>query len=175
MSKVILYIAESLDGYIALPDGGISWLSEFESGGEDYGYSKFYSGIGAVVMGSKTYEQALGFEKWPYPGMTTYVVTHRKFGKKPDSKVLFYKGDLNKLVKEAKSKTRKDVWLVGGANLIAGFMNEKLIDEYVISVIPVLLKEGIALFNGLKSKKRLVLIGVRRFPNGVVQLRYRHS
>jgi dihydrofolate reductase len=77
MTKVTLYIAASLDGYIARRDGGIEWLSILDTEGEDFGYSDFYESIDAIVLGSNTYEVGLGFDEWPYPGKKSFVFTKR--------------------------------------------------------------------------------------------------
>ncbi len=114
MSKVILYIAVSLDGYIALSDGSVSWLSEYEGGKEDYGYRKFYESAGAAIMGARTYEQALGFGEWSFKGLVSYVVTHGRRSERTQEDVIFYSGNLAKCVEEAKKKTKKNIWLVGG-------------------------------------------------------------
>lgn len=172
MSKVVLYIATSLDGFIARQDGDISWLDEFNSDQEDYGYQEFYKGVGALVMGSRTYEQALGFGQWPHPGVKSYVVTskHRDLGL--DGDVEFYSGDLTELVQGIKGRTDKDIWLVGGAALVSSFMNENLIDDVIISVIPVLLAGGIPLFQDIHNFRRLKLMSAKTYEPGVVQLQY---
>lgn len=173
-SKVILYIAVSLDGYIALPNGDISWLSEFEGGSEDYGYGKFFKRLGAAIMGAKTYEQVLGFGKWPYPGVTAYVITHRKWDNALQENIVFYNGDFKKLIEEAKRKTKKDIWIVGGSQIITGFMNQGLIDEYIISVIPIILTEGIPLFKNINRRKRLQAVDTKAYPSGIVQIKYKN-
>jgi dihydrofolate reductase len=77
MPEIIYYVASSLDGYIATPDGGIAWLAPFESAGEDYGYAAFYASVDALLLGSRSYEQVLGFPSWPYPGKPCWVFSRR--------------------------------------------------------------------------------------------------
>ena len=87
MGKVVLYIAASLDGYIATEDGGVGWLDKFNASGEDYGYSAFQDSIGAVIMGGKTYRQALGFGEWMYKNIPSYIVTSQPLAEHPNDDV----------------------------------------------------------------------------------------
>ena len=97
MPNIILYIAISLDGYIAKKDGSVDWLSSFE---EDYGYEKFISSIDTIIMGSKTYQQVLTFGEWPYKGLKTYVFTHQKL--KDDENVEFVSGSITQKINRIK-------------------------------------------------------------------------
>lgn len=173
MGKVVLYIASSLDGYIARSDGGISWLDDFPLDEEDYGYGALLERTGALVMGANTYRQVLGFGEWPYRGLAVYVMTHGKLTVSPDARVEAYDGKPKPLVERIQAETGKDVWLVGGAQVIRAFLEADLIDEYIISVIPVMLGDGIPLFPGVAIQPRAVeLFGVKSYPNGVAQLHY---
>lgn len=171
MAEVALYIATSLDGYIATKSGGIEWLSIVESGEADYGYADFYRSVDALVMGRKTYELALGFRDWPYPGKPSYVFSRRQL-KSDRSDVFFTGAEPEKVVAEIAARGAKKIWLVGGSELTAAFLKGGFIDEFIISVVPVILGDGIPLFRYAESTRRLNLCDVQRYPTGLVQLRY---
>jgi len=172
MSKVILYIATSVDGYIADKDGGVSWLDDF--GDCDCGYEKFMNSIGSLIMGAKTYEQILTFDVgWPYKGKKSYILTHRSLQAHPDGDIEFIDDDVEAIVKKAKDAAgEKDVWLVGGTNLVTSFLNSQAIDEMMIFVVPTLLNKGISLFNEISSKQSLKLKESTSYDNGIVLLHY---
>lgn len=169
-SKTILYIAMSLDGYIADIKGGIDWLSEFEGEG-DFGYSEFYDTVDTILMGRTTYEQILTFDcDWPYSGKKCYVFTNHSHA--PDKNVEFIHGDIPEFMNNLRVQPGSNIWLLGGAGLIDSFMKEELIDEFVISVIPIILGDGISLFKGGNPKTKLILQEVTQFKE-LVQLHYR--
>ena len=172
MTQVILYIAASIDGYIASPDGGVDWLSEFDSGEEDYGYAKFFESIDALLMGSRSYEQVLTFGGWPYEGKTSFVFTQQDLSSERRD-VRFVSGDP---VDEMKNITKlgfKKVWMMGGAALIDSFRSRLLINEFIISTIPVLLGDGIPLFKPGAARQKLVLISAKEYKSGLVKSHYR--
>ena len=171
MAKVTLYIAASVDGFIASKDGGIDCLSMVESKETDYGYADFYRSIDAIAMGSKTYEQVLGFGAWPYPGKPCYVFTQRRLTSARKD-VIFTAAGPDVVVREMESKGLHRIWLVGGARLAAAFLLPRLIDEYIVSIIPILLGEGIPLFLPTDREIKLQLMEVQQFATGLVQLRY---
>jgi dihydrofolate reductase len=158
--EIVYYVAASLDGFIATPDGGIEWLKPFEGGAEDYGYGEFYASVEAVLLGRRTYEQCLQFPEWPYPGKP-YWVFSRSNGNTPGG-----------VVAEMRSRGLRRAWLVGGGKLAAAFHAEGLITEYVISVIPILLGAGIPLLDGPTAKRELRLAQTKPYDSGIVQLRY---
>jgi dihydrofolate reductase len=178
--KVVLYIAASLDGFIADRDGGVDWLERFTDPADgDYGYADFYDGIAAVAMGRTTYDQVRGFGDWPYPGKPTVVFTHDP----PDPDlpdVSFTADDPAEVVASLREQTEGDpgssprqaIWLVGGGGLVASFRERGLIDEVILTVIPVLLGEGVPLFPGTQPEASLRLRDVQRFESGIVQLHY---
>ena len=139
MGKVILYIAASLDGFIARSDGDISWLDKYQGGKEDYGYSDFYKDVGASIMGANTYEKALTLKGGIDNNMPTYVITHRKRQTIADAKITLYSGNLPELINKIKEKTRKNIWLVGGGQLTQSFLKEDLLDQIILSTIPIIL------------------------------------
>lgn len=168
--NVVLYIATSLDGFIADRDGGVGWLDRFTDPADgDYGYADFYAGIGAVAMGRATYEQVLGFGDWPYSDKPTFVFSHAPAdGERLD--VTFTSGDPAEVVASLRDRVEGGLWLVGGGKLVASFREQDLIDEYLITVLPVLLGEGIPLFPGTQPEASLQTTAVRHFESGVVQL-----
>lgn len=172
MSEVILYIAASLDGYIAREDGGIDWLSRVERPDTDYGYAQFYQSIDVAVMGRKTYELALSFGEWPYPGKPSVVFTHRNLTSERGD-VMFTAASPDAVLAELAARGLKRVWLVGGAELVAAFQQARLIDEYIVSVIPVILGDGIPLFLSTGVEQGLELVESQQYPSGLVQMTYR--
>lgn len=177
MGDVILYIAATLDGFIASRDGGIDWLKPFEQASEDYGFSAFYARVGAVIIGGNTYRQALGFGEWPYPGVTTWVATRRALAgeRHPGADVRAFAGDMSDLAALARRETAKDIWLVGGAQLVTAFVNQGLMDEYIISIVPLILGEGIPLFAGISRQTTLRLVATRGYAGGIAQVTYRRA
>lgn len=171
MPEVTLYIAVSADGYIARADGGIDWLRPYETG--DYGYRAFYDSVQALVMGRKTYEQALSFGEWPYPDKPSYVYT-RRLQTSPRPDVLFTRDPPATLLARLQAQGVTRVWLVGGGDLIATFRASQRIDEYWLFVIPLLLGDGIPLF-GTGPAEDLALVETQAFPTGVTLLRYRRK
>jgi dihydrofolate reductase len=167
LRKVVLFIATSLDAYIARPAGEIDWLFQ----DQDYGYGKFYDGVEFIVMGRKTYETALAFEEWPHPGKQTFVFTRTGAAKgRPD--VSFVGGDVSSLVSRLRPGDGGHIWLVGGSELIRAFLEADLLDELVVSIHPVLLGSGIPLVQGASLSRNFQLTSVQRYETGLVQLAY---
>jgi dihydrofolate reductase len=185
MPEIIYCVAASLDGFIATPDGGISWLAPFETLGEDYGYEAFYASIDALLLGSRTYEQVLTFESWPYPGKPCWVFSRRSLAPaRPEVRVTAESP--REVATELDALGSHKTWLVGGGRLAGAFEAAGLITEYIVAIIPVLLGAGIPLFSvphaelpGLPQGSKtfpdgqaLRLAAHSVYPNGVVQLRY---
>ena len=171
MGKIILYIAASLDGLIADENGGVGWLDEYQIPNEDYGYKDFLKTLGAVVMGSKTYEQILTFNHW-YEDVEGYVFTSRNLQGIEGESISFINEQPQALIAKLRL-LEKDSWLVGGGNLITQFINEGLLDELILTVIPKILGKGIPLFNGIIQLDTLELTKHKIYPNSVVQLSYK--
>jgi dihydrofolate reductase len=170
--EVIYYVAASADGYIATRDGGIGWLRAFETPGEDYGYTAFYASVDVLFMGSRTYRQCLGFGRWPYADKPAWVFSTRALdGLPPGVSVTAHSPA--ELVRSLESRWLRRAWLVGGGALAGDFVAAGLVTEYIISVMPVLLGDGIPLLGGARVEEALELGDARRFANGVMQLRYR--
>ncbi|MBP7063556.1 dihydrofolate reductase family protein [Ferrovibrio sp.] len=163
------YIAMSLDGYIAAPDGGVDWLKPFED--HDYGYEAFMAEIGTVVMGRHSYEQVLGFGDWPYKGKSTLVVTSRPLADAPEA-VAARPADFTALAAELR-QLPGDSWLVGGQQCLEGFQSIGSVGRLELFLVPVTLGSGIPLFKpGAKPQNRLRLALSTPYPNGVVKLVY---
>lgn len=168
MSKIVLYIATSLDGFIADRNSSTDWLFT----DADYGYVDFYASVDALVMGRKTYEQSLSLSAgWPFEGKATYVLT-RSPGNWSHPKAEFVNEDILPLIKRLRTQYKKDIWLVGGAEIVDAFREQRLIDEYIISIHPVILGGGTLLFREERLPEWLKLEGVLSYPSGLVQLRY---
>lgn len=176
MARFIYYVAASLDGYIADSHGSVDWLPP-PTDGEDYGYADFYAGIGTVVMGAATYEFILahGGETWVYPGVDSIVLTRRTLPQPPGGTVRFSGGDVGTLIAELRARSGGDVWIVGGGQVAAAFAQHNALDEYDISIMPVLLGNGIPLlapFAPIGGVQPLHLHSQHRYPSGVLRVRY---
>lgn len=168
---LIYYVAASLDGYIARPDGRVDWLEPLEDSGEDHGYNGFYEGIDGLLMGRGTYEtvQALGND-WPYPGKPCIVLSRNALGPSATEVTLSHGTPAEALDALAAVGCRR-IWLVGGGSLAATCLATSLLDELVVSLVPHLLGAGIPLFS-VGLERRLRLHEQRSFATGVVQLHY---
>ena len=169
--KVILYIAMSLDGFIAKPNDDLSFLSIVEKDGEDYGYGAFTATIDTVIIGRKTYDwvvKAVG--SFPHKDTQTYVIT---LAVKPqEGKITFYNGSLQALVKDLRSKPGKNIFVDGGAEIVNELIKDGLIDEFYLSIIPIILGEGVRLFQEHGHEQRLRLESLKQFETGLAQLHY---
>jgi dihydrofolate reductase len=171
MSRTVLYIAQSLDGFIAGKNDDISWLFRYND--VDYGYDQFFARIGAIIQGRRSYELELqqGWENvHPVP---TFVLTHRPPERKPQrDDVFFTAADIATVLKRAKQLTPKDVWIEGGASVAQQFLDRGLLDELVVAIVPVVLGDGIRLFGTTREPRELALREVRQYDKGLVQLVY---
>ncbi len=169
--KAFVYIAVSLDGYIARENDDIDWLSSVEKSGEDYGYAAFMKNIDTVMMGRKTYDKVLtlGTEFW-HQGKDCYVISRTQTGN--TDHVQFYGGDLETLVTEQKAKG-KNVFVDGGAEVVNELMKLDQFEAYIISILPIFLGSGIRLFKDGRPELALELVHSTSFDTGLVQLHYR--
>jgi len=169
--KVVLYISMSLDGYIADPDDSLDFLSLVSQEGEDYGYEDFVSSVDTVIIGRKTYEKVLSMgHQYPHVDKDVYIITRSERAAIGSFK--FYTGDLGELVANLKSNPGANIYCDGGAEIANELMRNNLIDEYIISVIPVLLGSGVLLFKEGRPSQNLQLIESKSFEKGLVQLHY---
>ena len=171
MRKIILYIASSLDGYIARKKGEVDWLDEFNNTGEDYGYFKFYDSIDVTLMGNKTYKTTLSFGEFPYKEKKNYVFTKQNILPQADF-VEFINKNIVSFAKDLKTQKGKDIWLIGGTQINEFFFNNDIIDELILSVMPVTIGNGIPLFTKSIKPLKFRLIDEKSYKNGVVQLHY---
>ncbi|MBI3445883.1 MAG: dihydrofolate reductase [Magnetospirillum sp.] len=164
-----VFIAASLDGYIATSDGSIGWLKPFAS--LDYGFEDFMENMEAVVMGRATYDNLHALGHWPEHDKRCIVVTSRSMETAPDN-VESWLGDLSQLVTELRADAKGDVWVAGGAKAIRAFMDLGAIDHFDLLVMPVLLGEGKPLFPPSGRGSHMTLLGAKTYLNGVVRLSY---
>ena len=173
MRKISLFIAMSLDGYIADSEGGVDWLKGKGSDDEDIDtYSEFVKNIDTILMGWNTYHQVvtkLSPAEWVYNDFTTYVITHNEHTS--SEKIRFTSTNPVDLIKSLKKEKGKGIWICGGANLVQQLVNEDFIDYYYITVIPTLLGSGIRLFENIKHEVKLRLIHTQSY-NGMTDLIY---
>jgi len=167
MRKVILYIATSLDGYIAGPNHELDWLFH----DNDYGYTEFYNSVDTTLMGNETYKQILTFGDFPYKGKENFVFT-RNPNLQDDNNVKYIAGHISEFVKKIKKENGKNIWLIGGGQINSLLLKENLIDEIIISIHPLLLGDGISLFPGIENPKLFKMTDYKDFPSGLVQIQY---
>jgi len=175
--KVTIHMVSSLDGIIAKKDNSVSWFEStdnYENGVVGENAEEFMKTIDCFVMGSRTYEHALELSKnfgWAYGDVPTIVVSHRNLP--IDRKnIEIYSGDLDKLVNERLKPNYKNVWLVGGAILAKDFIRSKLADEIRLSIIPIILGDGIPFFDHIGLEQPLHLKNITAYKNGMVELWY---
>jgi dihydrofolate reductase len=168
MPKVVLFIATSLDGYIASSDGTVDWLFH----DADYGYTEFMASLDAVVMGRKTWEQAKSFEAVPFAGKQVYVFS-RTLPPSTDERIHHVDGEVGAVVAAMRQNLQRELWLVGGGELIRQFISHRLIDEFRLFVHPIILGEGVPLFLHHSERTNLTFEGSQSFPSGLIELRYR--
>jgi dihydrofolate reductase len=174
--RIVLYIAESLDGCIARPDGSLDWLDAAAVPGEDYGYGEFLASCDTLLVGGVTFRQLLGFGEYPYTGKRVYVFTRQGPVDVPEgADTAFVDTEPADLARRLLDEPGDDIWLVGGSAIIQPIMDAGLVDEIILSIIPVVLGDGIPLFAPGTLEKRLELLDERSYPGGIVQLRYRPS
>ena len=172
MKKIKLYIAASIDGYISGNDGDLDWLMKYPVNSEtNYGYNSFFESIDTVVMGGRTYRDIHSMDyKWPYKGKITYVVTHNPMTAKEG--VRFITENVIENISKLRDEKGKDLWLVGGSELISMLLDRDMIDEMIITTIPVILGSGIPLFQNNLKESTWNLVNSTQYDNGVVQMVY---
>lgn len=175
ISKITIHMVSSLDGFIAKKDNSISWLTpsdNYEKGitltEEDL--AAFINTIDCYVMGSRTYEQALIYG-WPYGDVPVIVLTNRNLESNREN-VDFYTGDLVKLVNNRLKPNHHNIWLVGGAMITKEFIRLKLADDIIISIMPVILGDGILFFDYIGKEQLLHLKDIKAYKDGMVELCY---
>ena len=175
--KIIVYIATSADGFIARKDGAVDWLDRPTPKGEDYGMAAFYKSIDVILYGRKTYDTAVKFVseglEIPDKGdIRNYVFSRRRPPKKLLPGFEFVKEPIKKITKRLRAQKGKDIWMMGGGGLIASFLDEGEIDEFIIHVIPTFIGEGIPLIAPRHRTVPLKLLSTKKYSDGVVKLHY---
>jgi len=172
--KVIFYIATSLDGYIAKPHDDLGFLSLVQKDGEDYGYAEFEYSVDTVILGRKTYDWIMKqVPEFPHAGKNSYIITRTPrpgFGK-----TNFYSGNIKDLIIRLKSEKGKNIFIDGGAEIVHELLKEKLIDEFIVSIIPILVGNGTKLFKEGHPEQKLKLVSTKSFDTGLVQLHYKRD
>ncbi|MGY8526422.1 dihydrofolate reductase family protein [Paracidovorax citrulli] len=175
MTTAHVFIATSLDGYIARLDGDIEWLLQRDDPAEDHGYNDFIADKDVIVMGRGSYEKVASFDPWPYD--RPVVVMSNKLAGTPvpealKGKVCFTSGSPREVLDQLARENMQRVYLDGG-QLVQSFMREGLVEDMVITTVPVLIGAGRPLFGPLTQDVDLVLVASRSFPSGLVQSTYR--
>ena len=171
--NVVVHIATSADGYIARADGDLEWLTSRPAPKGFYGINTFMKSIDTMVLGRKTYEASLRMGA-KFDSKSRHIVFSRHAPPAgAPSGVQFVNGAIVPFVSRLREQPGKDIWLMGGGGLIASFLDEHAIDEFVISVVPVLIGDGIPLIARRQRHVLLDLHSVERFEDGLVQLHYR--
>ena len=176
--KTIYFTSSSLDGYIADPNHSLEWLFQF--GGEDPSYPEFIKDIGAIAMGSSTYEWVLKHDTfvdpekpkpWPYQ-QPSWIFTSRSLKTVPSADIRFVEGDVRPVYEQmCKAAAGKNIWIVGGGHLAAQFHEHGMLDEMIVTIVPVILAAGAPLFTSTIIKPPLRTISVKQYPEGYVQIR----
>jgi len=171
MARVRFYVATSLDGFIADREGSVDWLAPYDA--RLYGYDKFASEVGAMIMGRRTYDLILAIgEEWPYGRKPVYVLTSTSLGDDVPQGVVPTTRGIRAALQQARDTTRHDIWIVGGAVTMQSALEEGLVDMVELFLVPVLLGSGLNLLNDLSRRPTLTFDGIEAFPDGVVKLRY---
>lgn len=177
MNKIAVFIAVSLDGFIARKNGDIEWLDTSGHGevdkGEDFGYKSFMSSVDALVMGRITYEKVLSFDEWYYGAKSVFVLSNKpvEIPTKLRETVFSMSGSPHEIVEKLEKLGHHRLYIDGGKT-IQGFLKANLIDEMTITTIPILLGSGIPLFGPLSNDIKLRCLKARLYKNGFVQSTY---
>lgn len=176
MAKVIYYVAATIDGFIAAPNDNLDWLFEFSFDAFQEHYVAFMADVGALVMGSSTYEFILGqgVDQWTYGSLPTWVLSQRQFPSVPGGDIHFVAGDVSDVHSRAlEAAAGKNVWVIGGGDVAAQFADRGLLDELHLTVMPVVLGAGKPLLPLRDATKPLELLRTTHFERGAVELVYR--
>lgn len=176
MRKLSLFIATSLDGYIAKPNDDLSFLKIVEKEGEDYGYAEFMANIDTIIIGRKTYDyviREIGSSHYDNGQRDVYIIS--RTARPSVGRTIFYTGKLNDLVQRLKSDSGKNIYCDGGAEIINELLQHDLVDEFIISVIPILVGNGTRLFKDNRPEQQLEFVSAKSFETGLTQLHYKRK
>ncbi len=171
-AELIYYVAQSLDGYITDSKERVDWLDHFASENEDYGYNSFYSDIDSLVMGSNTYKFIERYGEWPYSGKPSWVLSQSSLGKM-DSLIQISSQSPQAVLNQIQEQGYRKTWLVGGANLAKSFLAINAITGYIVTIMPVILGNGLPLMADLKQMENLEMTNRKIYPSGIVQLSFK--
>ena len=169
MTKVRLYCATSIDGFIADGGGDTDWLTRFRP--SIFEKSGFLDEVGAIVLGRRTFELVTTFGEWPYEGIRAFVLTSATMRDLPMDAV-YARNGIAAAIQAARESTSKDIWVVGGAMTMQSALEADLVDLIEVCIVPVLVGSGISLLNNLDQNTRLYFDGIEAFTDGIVKLRY---
>lgn len=174
MRKIKLYIAASIDGYIAYSDGGLDWLSEYPITPEsNYRYDKFFDSIDSVIMGGKSFRDILNMDViYPYKDKISYIITRNRDCQTSVKNVQFLFENIIETITLLKEQQGKDIWLVGGGEIISMLLESNLVDEMIITYIPKILGDGIPLFPKMKIESNWKLLNSQSYNNSVLSIEY---
>jgi dihydrofolate reductase len=174
---ITIHMVASVDGFIAKKDNSIDWFettSHYEKGESGQDVAAFLETIDCYVMGANTYELAVSLSKnygWAYGDTPTIVLTNRPLvDDRPN--IQFYSGNLNKLISDILQPNYKNVWVVGGASLCKAMIHQQLADTIRVSILPIILGDGLPYFNQIGQEQKLRLINTIAYKNGMVELSY---
>jgi dihydrofolate reductase len=170
--KIIVRIATSADGYIARPDGNLDWLTSRPAPKGFYGLPKFARSIDAKILGRKTFDLSVKLGASFSADVVHYVFSRRPFPASVPASVHFVKEPVRAFAEHLRKQRGKNIWMMGGGEIIGSFLDEEAIDEFVISVVPTFIGEGIPLIAPRQREVLLRLRSAKPFPDGVVQLHY---
>ena len=168
--KISIYIATSIDGYIAKKDGNLDWLQYGHTGDEDYGFKKFFNSIDALILGRNTYQVVSSFDEWPYKEKRVIVLSTNLKNVRKEAEL--FCGELPELLLKLHSENIKHVWVDGGIT-VSKFLEAGFVDELTVSIIAMVLGSGIPLFSVMNREHKCHLIASQAYPSGLVQLKYK--
>ena len=174
MKKIILYIATSLNGYIAKANGSVDWLEDIPNPhNENYGYNDLLDSIDTTIQGNNTYQQIISWGiEFPYKNTVNYVLTNNR-NLTDNQHVNFIKEKHIEFIKNLKLKTGKDIWLIGGGKVNSLLLNNGLIDEIHQFIMPIVIEDSIKLFDSVKEDLSLKIVDTIVYKSGVIRYRYK--
>ncbi len=174
MKKIILYIATSLNGYIAKANGSVDWLEGIPNPhNENYGYNDLLDLIDTTIQGNNTYRQILDWGiDFPYKGKDNYVITQNA-NLVSDENVTYISSDHLNFIEKLKNGSGKNIWLVGGGKVNSLLLNNGLIDEIHQFIMPIVIEDGIKLFDSVKEGLSLKIVDTKVYKSGVIRYRYK--
>ena len=170
--KIIVNIATSADGYIARPDGNLDWLTRRPAPKGFYGLPKFSRSVDAKILGRKTYEMSVKMGASFRADDVHYVFSRRSTPRSIPAGVQFVAESIGVFAERLRKRAGKNIWMMGGGGIIGSFLDEGAIDQFIITVVPTFIGEGIPLLSPRHREVLLRLRSLRRFPDGVIQLHY---